>query len=111
MEAKTAEASSVKKRKQVDNISQLIKAKLVQLNKKPRRRVVIVSNEESTVREAKEESDGNAVCRNPSCSGSDHVDDGTSCCSSNDSSELVEDGGDDPKLVDLKVGIETFEQN
>ncbi|XP_050374736.1 cyclin-dependent kinase inhibitor 7 isoform X2 [Argentina anserina] len=112
MEAKDAETSSAKKRKQVD-VAQLVKTKLVQLNKKRRRLVVTVtkSPEETqtiqcaingTVREAKEDDD-NAVCASPNSSGSDHINvDETSFCSSNGSSELVEDGSN-PNLVDLEA--------
>ncbi|KAM5576505.1 cyclin-dependent kinase inhibitor 7-like [Rosa sericea] len=105
MEAKTAETSSVEKRKV--EVAQLVKSKLVHLNKKPRRSVETISKiaegrectDVATVREPKEEDD-DAVCASPRSSGSDdHVDD-TSCCSSNGSSELVEDGHN-LKFVDL----------
>ncbi|XP_062010938.1 cyclin-dependent kinase inhibitor 7-like [Rosa rugosa] len=105
MEAKTAETSSVKKRKV--EVAQLVKSKLVHLDKKPRRSVETISKvaegrectDVATVREPKEEDD-DAVCASPRSSGSDdHVDD-TSCCSSNGSSELVEDGHN-LKFVDL----------
>ncbi|KAL6222567.1 hypothetical protein ACLB2K_005959 [Fragaria x ananassa] len=113
MEAKKAEASSVKKRKQlqVDDIAQLVKTKLVQLNKKPRRRHVVTVTKigegrqcnDATVRQTQEDDiHDDAVCASPRSSGSDHVGDGTSCCSSNGSSELVEDGENNLKFVDLK---------
>lgn len=106
METKTAtpSTSSARKRK-VEIATQLLKSPppppYAQLDKRPRRRVVSVSKivrENAGVRDADD-----AVCASPrSSSGSDHVEE-ASCCSSNASSELVEDGH--MKFVDLEVLI------
>lgn len=120
MEAKTAtpSTSSAKKRK-VEIATQSLKSPppppppYAQLNKKPRRRVVSVSKivrENAGVREVKDaDDDADAFCVSPSSSsGSDHVEE-ASCCSSNGSSELVEDGN--MKFVDLEVLIQTINSN
>lgn len=108
METKTAtpSTSSARKRK-VEIATQLLKSPppppppYAQLDKRPRRRVVSVPKivrENAGVRDADD-----AVCASPrSSSGSDHVEE-ASCCSSNGSSELVEDGN--MKFVDLEVLI------
>lgn len=100
----TPSTSSANKRK-AEIATQILKSPppppYAQLNKKPRRRVVSVSKivpENGGVLEVKDADD--AVCVSPrSSSGSDHVEE-ASCCSSNGSSELVEDGN--MEFVDLE---------